>query len=344
MESYLLKYITRRVLIIVPTIIGITFIFFVIINLAPGGPIEKKIQEMKFGHLMGQQDSGPSKSLITEEALIALKKQYGFDKPVITRYFLWLKNLSHFDFGESYTYGIPAMDVITSRFPVSLQFGLTSFFLTYLISIPLGLFKAIKHQSFFDLSTSFILFLAYSIPGFMLAIVLIVYFSGGNFLDIFPIGGLYSDQYESLSFWGKFGDRIHHFILPLFCYVIGQFTVLTLIVKNSVLEEVKKDYIRTARSKGLSENKVIFKHALKNALIPVVTGLGGFLTVFFSGSLLLEVIFQLDGIGLLSYKAVLERDYTVLMASTFLQTILMLIGNLMSDIAYVFVDPRIDYK
>lgn len=344
MESYLVKYIFRRILIIFPTILGITLVFFVIINLAPGGPIERKIQQLKFGHLVGGQESSQSKSIITTEALESLKKQYGFDKPLMSRYFLWLKNLAHFDFGESYTYGIPALEVITSRFPVSLQFGLTSFFLTYLISIPLGLFKAIKHKSFFDLSTSFVLFLAYSIPGFMLAIVLIVYFAGGNFFDIFPIGGLYSDQYESFSTWGKFYDRVQHFILPLICYIIGQFTVLTLIVKNSVLDEVKKDYIRTARAKGLAEKKVIFKHALKNALIPVVTGLGGFLTVFFSGSLLLEVIFQLDGIGLLSYKAVLERDYTVLMASTFLQTLLMLVGNLMSDIAYVLVDPRIDYK
>jgi len=215
--------------------------------------------------------------------------------------------------------------------------------LSYIISIPLGIAKAMFQGSKFDIITSVMLFIAYSIVPFMLGILLIVFFAGGSFLDLFPIGGTTSDQYEFLGFWGKVGDRIHHFILPLICYVIGSFTTLTLLMKNSILEEIKKDYIRTARAKGLDEKAVYIKHATRNALIPVVTGVGGFLSIFFAGSILLEQVFQLDGIGLLSYTSVMSRDYPVVMALVFLQAIAMLLGNIISDIAYVLVDPRIDF-
>lgn len=331
----------------IPTLLGITVIVFAIINLAPGSPIEQKIQQMRFGGMEAGGKGGEStnnKSAVSQEVIEALKKQYGFDKPIHMRYLLWLKNLSRLDFGESFTYEEPVMDVIKSKFPVSIQFGLISLFLSYLICIPLGIRKAVKHGAAFDRVSSFIIFGMYSIPGFMLGILLIVYLAGGNFLEIFPIGELYSDEYDDLTNWGKFTDRVHHFVLPCISYMIGSFTVLTMLMKNSLMEEVKKDYIRTARAKGVNERTVYMKHALRNALIPIVTGIGGFLSVFFAGSLLIETIFQLDGMGLLGFQSLLERDYNVIMGLIFIQSFLMLLGNLISDIAYVFVDPRIDFS
>jgi microcin C transport system permease protein len=256
---------------------------------------------------------------------------------------LWLKNIATLNFGESFTYEEPVIDVITSKFPVSLQFGIISLILSYIVSIPLGIVKAIKKGSTFDIVSSFLLFIFYSIPPFMLAILLIVFLSGGSFFEWFPVGGLNSEAFDEFTFWEQVFDRIHHFTLPLICYTIGSFTSLTILMKNSLIDEIKKDYIRTARAKGLDEKVVYMKHALKNALIPIVTGLGGFLSVFFAGSLLLETIFQLDGVGLLSYKSVLSRDYNVIMGLVFIQSALFLLGNVLSDIAYVIVDPRIDF-
>jgi microcin C transport system permease protein len=344
----MLKYFFRRILILIPTLMGVTIVVFAIINMAPGGPIDQKLHEMRFGSGGGggegiSTSSRGSTQGVPDEVLNALKKQYGFDKPVHERYLLWLKNIVTLNFGDSFTYEEPVMDVIVSKFPVSLQFGIISLFLSYLISIPLGIFKAIKNGSFFDVSSSFILFVFYSIPSFMLAILLIVLFSGGSFWEIFPVGGIQSEMYDELSGWEQFLDRVHHFTLPLICYTIGSFTSLTVLMKNSIIEEIKKDYIRTARAKGLEEKVVYMKHALRNALIPIVTGLGGFLSVFFAGSLLLETIFQLDGIGLLSYKSILSRDYNVIMGLVFIQSGLFLLGNVISDFAYVLVDPRIDF-
>ena len=319
---------------------------FVIINMAPGGPIEQKLQQIRFG---GGETSSTTTSNrgastgVSDEVMEALKKQYGFDKPMHERYILWLKNIATLNLGESFTYEEPVLDVIVSKFPVSLQFGIISLILSYLISIPLGILKAIRNGSVFDISSSVVLFIFYSIPSFMLAILLIVFLSGGSFFEIFPVGGLHSEMYDELDFFGKLMDRVEHFTLPLICYTIGSFTSLTVLMKNSLIEEIKKDYIRTARAKGLPEKVVYMKHAFRNALIPIVTGLGGFLSVFFAGSLLLETIFQLDGIGLLSYKSILARDYNVIMGLVFIQSGLFLIGNILSDIAYVLVDPRIDF-
>lgn len=343
----MLKYFLRRLAIILPTLLGVTVVVFVIINMAPGGPIEQKLQQMRFGG--GEAGEGSTRSRgatqgVSDEVLEALKKQYGFDKPMHMRYLLWLKNIATLNFGDSFTYEDPVLDVITSKFPVSLQFGVISLFLSYLVSIPLGIVKAIRKGGAFDIVSSFLLFIFYSIPPFMLAILLIVFLSGGSFFEIFPVGGLHSENYDDLSRWDQFLDRAHHFTLPLICYTIGSFTSLTILMKNSLIEEIKKDYIRTARAKGLDEKIVYMKHALKNALIPIVTGLGGFLSVFFAGSLLLETIFQLDGIGLLSYKSVLSRDYNVIMGLVFIQSALFLLGNVLSDIAYVMVDPRIDFQ
>jgi microcin C transport system permease protein len=343
----MLKYFLRRMLILIPTLLGVTIIVFAIINMAPGGPIDQKLQQMRFGGgdagSSGQSSSRGENHGVSDEVMAALKKQYGFDKPMHERYFLWLKNLATLNFGESFTYEEPVIDVIVSKFPVSLQFGIISLILSYLISIPLGIIKAIKNGGVFDVTSSIILFIFYSIPSFMLAILLIVFFAGGSFYEIFPVGGLYSESYDELSGWEQIVDRIHHFALPLICYTIGSFTSLTVLMKNSLIEEIKKDYIRTARAKGVEEKVVYMKHALRNALIPIVTGLGGFLTVFFAGSLLLETIFQLDGIGLLSYKSILSRDYNVIMGLIFIQSFLFLVGNVLSDFAYILVDPRIDF-
>tara|TARA_Y100000780_G_scaffold232553_1_gene266014 strand:+ start:130503 stop:131492 length:990 start_codon:yes stop_codon:yes gene_type:complete len=328
----------------IPTLFGVTIIVFIIINLAPGSPVEQKLQQLQFAGAMGSGDTGGDSAVVSEEVVEALKKQYGFDKPIHIRYFIWLKNLATLDFGESFTYEEPVTDVIFSKFPVSLQFGFASLFLSYLICIPLGVLKAIYDGTKFDYASSFMIMGMYSIPGFMLGILLIVFFAGGQFFDWFPAGDLYSDDYWDYGFWGRVADRLHHFILPCISYMISQFTVLTMLQKNSLLEEIKKDYIRTARAKGLPEKTVYLKHALRNALIPIVTGIGGFLSIFFAGSLLIETIFNLDGIGLLGYRSVLERDYNVIMGLTFIQSILMLLGNLISDLAYVLVDPRIDFK
>jgi microcin C transport system permease protein len=350
----IVSYLIRRLLMMLPTLFGITIVVFVIINLAPGSPIEQRLQAIRFGatggggasggaNLGGAGQAGQDQG-VSNEVVEALKKQYGFDKPLLVRYGIWLKNIATLDFGESFTFEEPVTDVIVSKFPVSLQFGIISFLLTYIVCIPLGVALAIKANSAFDAVTSFLLFVAYSVPPFMLGILLIVFFAGGSFFDWFPIGQLYSDNYETLSFWGKVGDRVHHFILPLTCYMIGSFTTLAVLMKNSILEEIKKDYIRTARAKGLAEKTVYLRHALRNALIPIVTGIGGFLSVFFAGSLLLETIFQLDGIGLLGYKSVLARDYNVIMGLVFIQSVMYLLGNIVSDVLYVFVDPRIDFS
>jgi len=342
-------YLVRRFFALLPTLFGITLVAFVIINLAPGSPIEQKLQAMRFGSVQAEARSGGGgaegrgNQEVNQEVIEALKKQYGFDKPVIVRYGIWLKNLATLDFGRSFTYEEPVIDVILRKMPVSIQFGVASFLLSYLVCIPLGILKAVKNGEKFDTVSSVMLFMGYSTPSFMLAIVLIVLFGGGSFLDWFPINGLVSDGYESFDLWGKISDRVSHFVLPLTCYMIGSFTTLTVLMKNSMLEEVKRDYVRTARSKGLPEKQVLFKHALRNALIPLATGIGHFLSVFFAGSLLIETIFGLDGMGWLSYSSILQRDYNVIMGLLVIQSFLYLIGNIISDFLYVAIDPRIDF-
>ncbi len=337
-----IQYFLRRLLLIIPTLFGVTLISFFIMNMCPGGPIEQKLRQMRFGQT--SISGGIEQQEISEEMLQELKKQYGFDKPLHEQYWLWLKNLSVLDFGESFTYEEPVIDVIVSKFPVSLQFGIVSFILSYLVCIPLGILKALKQGSTFDLSSSFLLFIMYSIPGLMLGILEITYLAGESGLGLFPIGGLYSDNYENLSFMGKVWDRVFHFILPLSCFMIGSFTTLTLLMKNSLIEEIKKDYIRTARAKGLSEKAIYLKHALRNALIPIATGIGSFISLFFTGSIIIESIFELDGMGLLSFNSILERDYNVSMGLLFITSLLMMLGNMISDVAYILIDPRIDFK
>jgi microcin C transport system permease protein len=346
----LFVYLVRRILLLIPTFLGITLVSFFLINLAPGGPIEQKLQAIRFGSSMGAGESGGGgggrmrESGANQEVIDALKKQYGFDKPVYERYWLWLKNVVTFDFGNSFTYEEPVIDVIKSKLPVSIQFGIASLILTYLVCIPLGVQKALKAGSRFDHITGIILYAAYAIPPLVLGILLIVFFAGSSYLSWFPIGGFRSDDYESFTAWGKILDRAHHFVLPLACYMIAGFTDLSMLVRNSMLDVIKSDYVRTARAKGLSERKVIFKHALRNALIPVVTGMAGFFGVFLAGSLIVEQIFNLDGIGLLGYSSLLSRDYNVIMALIFISSLVLLFGRIFSDILYVTVDPRIDFE
>ena len=329
----------------IPTLLGITLVCFLIINLAPGSPLEQKLAQIKFGSQMGGgSGSGGSDSVVSEEVIEALKIQYGFDKPLPVRYLIWLKNIATLDFGQSFSYEMPVIDLILEKLPISLQFGIASLILVYLICIPLGIAKAVRNGNQFDMVSSVILMVLYSIPPLTLGILLRVYFSGGSFLDIFPLGEAYSDNYFDMTVWEKIVDRAHHFVLPLICYVVNSFTVLTFLMKNSLLEEVKLDYVRTARAKGLPERTVIYKHALRNALIPILTGLGGFLTIFFAGSIIIEQMFSLDGMGLLSYKSILSRDYNVIMALIFIQSLLAMVGRLISDFTYVLVDPRIDFQ
>ena len=335
-------YFVRRFLLLIPTFFGISLVTFVLINLAPGSPIDQKIQQLQFG---GEGSASRSRDTgVSPQVIEQLKKQYGFDKPLHERYVLWLKNMLHLDFGRSFYYEEPVMSVIQSKFPVSLQFGLSALFLTYLICIPLGVKKAISAGGAFDRISGVLLYFAYSVPTLVFGIFLVVFFAGGSYFEWFPIGGLQSDDYESLTLWGKIFDRGHHFVLPLTCYLIGGFTELTMMMRNSMLDVIKMDYIRTARAKGLSEKLVYFRHALRNALIPVATGIGGYFGVFLAGSLIIETIFDLDGIGKLSYNSIFTRDYNVIMGLTFLTSMLLMFGRLLSDLIYVLVDPRIDFK
>ena len=339
------SYIIRRLLLAIPTLLGITLVCFVIINMAPGGPIEQQLQAMRFGGGLGGGEAGGAmpggESGVNEKILQMMKEYYGFDKPVLHRYGIWLKNILTLDFGRSYSYEMPVWDLIISRVPISLQFGLTSLVLTYLVSVLLGVLKAVTHGSKFDLASSTVLFVLYSIPSLILGILLIVFVAGRDG-SWFPLGGVVSDYHSYLSFWEQVVDRIRHFILPLLCYMVGSFTFLTLLMKNSMLDVINMDFVRTARAKGLNEKKVILKHAFRNALIPLVTGMTGILTVFFAGSIIVEQIFNINGMGLLSYQSLLARDYPVIMAMIFVQSVLYLAGRLVVDLLYMAVDPRID--
>jgi microcin C transport system permease protein len=343
-------YLLRRLFLLVPTFLGITIISFAVFQLAPGGPIESYIAQMKYAGASsavgtGEAASGESSSraTATAEVIEELKKKYGFDKPLYERYWIWLSNVARLDFGHSFTFGQPVTELIASKLPVSVRFGVASFLLAYLVCIPLGIAKALRDGSAFDMSSSVIIFMMYSIPTYMLGIVLIFFFAGGSHWDIFPLGGIASLDADKLPFWERVKDQLWHMVLPLICFAIAGFARMTILMKNSLLEEVGKDYVRTARAKGLSEKIVIGKHALRNSLIPLATDIGEFVTVFFASNLLIEQIFNLDGFGKLFYDAALNRDYPLLMGSVFIGAGLSLIARLISDIAYVLVDPRITF-
>lgn len=336
------SYIIRRLLLMIPTFLGCTLVVFLIIQQTPGGPIEQ-LQLMYQAGGAGAETTGGGGSEIStdipEESLAELKAYFNLDKPLIVRYFIWLGNLVTGDFGISYVYAEPVLDVITSRFPISIYFGIIGFILSYSVCIPLGIMKALKNNSTFDIASSSIVFVGYSIPGWALGVFLMAIF--GKELGWFPLGDFRSDGWEYLSTGEKITDQIHHTILPVISYMAGSFAVLTVLMKNSLLENLGQDYIRTAFAKGLSEKRAIFVHAVRNSLIPIITGLSSILAIFVAGSFLIERVFNINGIGLLGYNSVVNRDYTVMMGLLVINVFILLFGNLFRDVLYAIVDPRI---
>ena len=336
-------YFVRRFLLIIPTFIGITMAVFLVMNFVPGGPVERQIMQYKMS--LAQRGGGRSVDVdIPQEALDEMRRYYGFDKPVHIRYAQWLWKVLHLDLGRSYIYQDPVWDVIKSRFPISIFLGLTGFFLSYLVCIPLGVFKAIRHGSRFDLFSSLVVFLGYSIPGWALGTALLVLLGGGSFLNLFPLGGFRPSNWEYLGFFEKVTAQIHYMFLPVLCYTIESFATLTFLMKNSLMENLGQDYVRTAYAKGLTERRVIFVHALRNSLIPIVTGLGNVISIILAGSFLIEKVFNIDGMGYLGYTSILQRDYPVALGILVIDSVLLLIGNILSDMIYVVVDPRIRFK
>ncbi len=341
-------YFIRRLLLIVPTFIGITLAVFVITHFVPGGPIERQILAYKMA-VAGEAGAGGGAALgfgteIPPDALEELKRFYGFDKPVHIRYFNWLWNVVRLDLGTSYVYQDPVWEVIRTRFPVSIFLGLTGFVLSYLVCIPLGVLKAVHHRSALDFVSSLIVFLGYSIPGWALGTALLVLLGGGSFWDVFPLGGFRPADWEYLGFFEKIAAQAHHMALPVLCYMVGSFATLTILTKNSLLENLGQDYVRTAFAKGLDERRVIFVHALRNSLIPIATGLGHVFSLILAGSFLIERVFNIDGMGYLGYTSILQRDYPVALGILVISSLLMLVGNILSDVVYAVVDPRIRFK
>ncbi|MBJ41482.1 MAG: microcin ABC transporter permease [Gammaproteobacteria bacterium] len=344
------RYILKRLLLMIPTLFGILFITFLVTQFVPGGPVEQLTNQLNSLNVVGEASSGGSNlyrgaSGLNEDHINQLKEFYGFDKPFLERFTNLVVNYISFDLGQSYFHHKSVAELIVDKLPVSISLGLWSFFIIYSICIPLGIKKAVTHGSKFDVTTSTLILIGYSIPGFVLGISLIVLLGGGSFYDVFPTRGIISDNWNELSFGAKILDYLWHMTLPIISSVIGSFAIMTMLTKNSFIEEIKKQYVLTAKSKGLSENEILYKHVFKNALIPILTGFPAqFISAFFTGSILIETIFSLDGIGLLSYESILHRDYPVVLGTLFLFTLLGLIAKLLTDISYVLVDPRIKFS
>ncbi len=364
----MLNYILKRLFLIIPTLFGILTVNFLIIQAAPGGPVEKAIAQIKgtevsitekFTTSGGEQSQNTQNKTnlnfneskyrgsqgIDPDLIKELEKQYGFDKPPFERFIEMLKNYLLFDFGESFYKDQTVVSLIIEKLPVSISLGLWTTLFIYLISIPLGIKKAVRDGSKFDIYTSSIIIIGYAIPGFLFAIFLIVIFAGGSYLDIFPLRGLISDNWDNLSLVGKILDYFWHLALPVLAMVIGGFASLTMLTKNSFLDEINKQYVITARAKGLSEEKVLYGHVFRNAMLIVISGFpAAFINILFTSSLLIEVIFSLDGLGLLGFEAALGRDYPVVFGSLYIFTLIGLLLRLISDLTYVLIDPRIDFE
>jgi len=354
-------YILRRLLLIIPTLFGIMLINFVLIQFVPGGPIEQILARLDgsgdvFENISGgsgdvdlDQGAGDSNYVgargLPQEFIEDLEKQFGFDKPAYIRFFDMMWNYIRFDFGDSYFRSISVVDLVLEKMPVSISLGLWSTILAYLISIPLGIRKAVRDGSTFDTWTSGVLIAAYAIPGFLFAIMLLVLFAGGSYWQVFPLRGLTSDNWEELSMLAKVGDYFWHLALPMTALSIGAFTFSTLLTKNSFLDEIRKQYVVTARAKGLSEGRVLYGHVFRNAMLIVIAGFpAAFIGIFFGGSLIIETIFSLDGLGRLGFEAAVARDYPVVFGTLFAFGLLGLLVGILSDLMYVFVDPRIDFE
>lgn len=340
-----LSYFIRRLLLVIPTFLGITFLVFALTQFVPGGPVEQQIARIR-GMGSGEAGGGGQVVSISEDQKKAIEKQFGFDKPFLVRYWTWLGPDALGMKAYSYKYNNKTVwQLIKERFPISLTFGITGFVLTYLICIPLGIAKALRNGASFDVVSSIAVLVLYAIPAFAFGMILKTLFCGTSdrFFDFFPIGGFRSENWESLTPWEQVKDQAHHMFLPVLCYVIGNFAILTILMKNSLLDQVAQDYVRTVLAKGGTMRRAIWGHALRNAMIPIVTGIGGILTIMFAGSVLIERVFSINGIGLLTIDAVVGRDYMVFMGILALTAILGLIGRIVSDFCYVLVDPRINF-
>ena len=359
------SYILRRLLLMIPTVIGIMAISFAVIQFAPGGPVEQVIAELTGqgdsaidriaggGDTFGtDQDFGDSASSqyrgaqgLDPEFIAKLEAQFGFDKPPLERFVGMMWDYIRFDFGESYFRSVSVLDLIIEKLPVSISLGVWILLLSYIISIPLGIKKAVSDGSRFDVWTSGLIIVAYAVPGFLVGIMLIVMFAGGSFLDWFPLRGLTSDNFAELSLFGKIVDYFWHLALPLIALSLSAFATTTLLTKNSFIDEIRKQYVTTARAKGLTESQVLYRHVFRNAMLIIIAGFpGAFITAFFSGSLLIETIFSLDGLGRLGFESVIRRDYPVVFATLFIFSLMGLVVGLISDLVYTWVDPRIDFE
>ena len=358
------RYIAKRIALILPTLFGIILINFVIVQFAPGGPVEQIIAQVTTGNVSSTSgisgggdsgvmdtsvDTGASSDLgsygLDPELIKDLERQFGFDKPAHVRFAEMVWNYIRLDFGTSFFQDRPVIELIAERMPISISLGLWSVLLIYGISIPLGVAKAVRDGSRFDLWTSSLIFVGYAIPGFLFAVMLIVVFAGGNYFDLFPLRGLTSENFDELSLFGQIKDYFWHLALPIAALTIGGFATLTMLTKNSFMEEINKQFVLTARAKGLTEKRVLYGHVFRNAMLIVIAGFpSAFVGIFFTGSLLIEVIFSLDGMGLLSFEALVKRDYPILFGTMFCFTLIGLVMHLVGDLTYVLVDPRIDFE
>lgn len=360
----MITYFLRRLMLLFPTLIGILLVNFVIIQFAPGGPVEQMIakirgadvsaasrfggggdgsMDMKMAEYHGEEKYKGARGL-DPEFIKDLERQFGFDKPAPERFWIMLKSYAQFDFGKSYFRDVSVVELLKEKLPVSISLGLWSTLLIYLISIPLGIRKALRDGSQFDTWTSAVIIVGYAIPGFLFAILLIVLFAGGSFFEVFPLKGIVSDNWHELSWFSKITDYFWHLVLPVTAMVISGFASLTLLTKNSFLEEIKKQYVLTARAKGLDDHQVLYGHVFRNAMLIVIAGMpAAFIHIFFTGSLLIEVIFSLDGIGLMGFESAISRDYPVVFGTLFIYTLIGLVLHIISDMTYMIVDPRIDF-
>ena len=343
-------YIFQRLLLLVPTLLGILAVTFAVIQFVPGGPVEQMVQQLTQGGVVGEAASRTgggmlkSGSGLSAEDVAALNALYGFDKPPLERFFDMLWRFARFDLGESFFHHQTVWELVKEKMPISMSLGLWTFFLTYLICIPLGIAKAVRDGSRFDMVSGMVVLVGYTVPPFVLGLVLLVLFGGGSFFAWFPQGGLVGDDWEKLGLGAKIGDYLWHMVLPVTASVAGNLAVMTVLTKNVFLEEIRRQYVYTARAKGLPEKQILMKHVFRNAMIPLVTGFpAAFIGAFFTGSLLIETLFSLDGLGLLSYESVMKRDYPVVMGTLYVFTLMGLLAKLLSDISYSWVDPRIHF-
>lgn len=358
------SYILRRLLLVIPTLWAIITINFFVIQLAPGGPVEQTIAQLE-GHnsgIMERFSGAGAKEVGSEspeespsgykgsrgldpEVVAAIKEQFGFDKPIHERYFTMLFNYATFNFGDSLFKGGNVIDLIIDRLPVSISLGLWSTLIIYFISIPLGIKKAIHHGSRFDVWTSSMVIVGYAIPGFLFAIILIIFFASGNYFSWFPLRGLVSADFDQMTWYQQIIDYFWHLALPTLAMVIGGFATLSMLTKNSFLDEINKQYVVTARAKGLDDQRILYRHVFRNAMLIIIAGFpSAFISIFFTGSMLIEVMFSLEGIGLLGFEATIQRDYPLVFSSLYIMTLLGLMLNIISDLTYMWVDPRIDFE